>query len=238
MVFTPQLLSSSGEQIPESPLQDGLATAKDSSEDSDHELDNKTDDQTIDQRMSDTEYNGLENDGTMDDEGFCESDTSSTTSLSSKFENYFFWYGREYPSQDAGYSYEPIDPIRMEFWDNSDLAEENPGIDVIGLDIAPIQPDMVPPNLKFQIDDCNEESTFAESSIDYIHARNLGGNVDRTMVTRNAFKTLKPGGIVEFDELAIDFDVKQSDADLEAVLGEWKKFFVRQGRSEGLHLSL
>ncbi|KAF5706061.1 hypothetical protein FGLOB1_7627 [Fusarium globosum] len=110
-----------------------------------------------------------------------------------------------------------------------DLADNNPGIRVTGIDIAPFQPRDVPPNLDFQIDDCNEESTFAESSIDYIHARNLGGNVDRTMVTRNAFKTLKPGGIVEFDELAIDFDVKQSDADLEAVLGEWKKFFVKAG---------
>ncbi|KAI1055889.1 hypothetical protein LB506_009162 [Fusarium annulatum] len=35
-----------------------------------------------------------------------------------------------------------------------DFADEFPGFEVTGTDISPIQPSFVPPNLKFEIDDC------------------------------------------------------------------------------------
>ncbi|KAI8396439.1 hypothetical protein FOFC_20987 [Fusarium oxysporum] len=109
------------------------------------------------------------------------------------------------------------------------LADNNPGIDVIGIDIVPIQPNWIPPNVKFQIDDCEQEWTFKESSIDYIHARGLNGNVNRTRLTRTVFKTLKPGGVVEFDEMAIDFGALEWNLEMETVLGGWKEFFVDAG---------
>ncbi|KAH7228560.1 S-adenosyl-L-methionine-dependent methyltransferase [Fusarium redolens] len=262
----PQLLSSSGEQLPELSQQGGLVRAHvstdmyipswpgthandstdldtdsstiGSSENSDHGFDHDIYDPMDDGHVSETEYNDSDNDGTMGDEG--ESDTSSTMSLSSTVENYFFLCGRRYPNQDTGYSYEPIDPKRTELWEEIltdrysgdwaiDLADNNPGVDVIGIDIVPIQPDWIPPNVEFQIDDCEQEWTFNESSIDYIHARGLNGNVNRTRLTRTVFKTLKPGGVVEFDEMAIDFGACEWDLEMETVLGDWKEFFVDAG---------
>ncbi|KAG7403422.1 Secondary metabolism regulator LAE1 [Fusarium oxysporum f. sp. rapae] len=286
MVSTPQLLSSSGEQLSELPLQHGLVTAQvstdmyipsrpgthandstdldidssttGSSENSDDGFDHDIYDPMNDEHVSETEYDD------SDDEGFSESDTSSTMSLSSTVENYLFLCGRQYPNKDTGYSYEPIDPERTELWEEIyyvcshvlgglqkvvisedcqrvldigtgtgdwaiDLADNNPGIDVIGIDIVPIQPDWIPPNVEFQIDDCEQEWTFNESSIDYIHARGLNGNVNRTRLTRTVFKTLKPGGVVEFDEMAIDFGACEWDLEMETVLGDWKEFFVDAG---------
>jgi hypothetical protein len=37
--------------------------------------------------------------------------------------------------------------------------------------------DRVPPNVQFQIDDCELDWTFAKESFDYIHIRGLHGSV-------------------------------------------------------------
>ncbi|KAF4993763.1 hypothetical protein FGRMN_6237 [Fusarium graminum] len=38
-----------------------------------------------------------------------------------------------------------------------DYADENPGAEIIGVDLSPIQPNFVPPNARFIIDDIDEE---------------------------------------------------------------------------------
>ncbi|KAG7001836.1 Secondary metabolism regulator LAE1 [Fusarium oxysporum f. sp. conglutinans] len=256
MVSMPQLLCNSGEQLPKMSQQGGLVRAHvstdmyipswpgthandstdldidssttGSSENSDDGLDHDIYDPMNDENVSETEYDD------SDDEGFSESDTSSTISLGSTVENYFFLCERQYPNKDTGYSYEPIDPKRTELWEEIyfvcshvsgdlprvvisedcqlvldigtgtgdwaiGLADNNPGIDVIGIDIVPIQPNWIPPNVKL------------------------------TRLTRTVFKTLKPGGVVEFDEMAIDFGALEWNLEMETVLGGWKEFFVDAG---------
>src|SRR2546421_1072670 len=50
-----------------------------------------------------------------------------------------------------------------------------PSAEVIGTDLSPIQPQWVPPNCKFEIDDCASEWTFEKGSFDFIHVRGLYG---------------------------------------------------------------
>lgn len=71
---------------------------------------------------------------------------------------------------------------------------------VVGTDISPIQPDYIPPNCDFLIDDF--ESPWAYTHLfDYIHARNLGGAVaDWKQFHQEAFNSLKPGGWLEMQE--------------------------------------
>ena len=57
----------------------------------------------------------------------------------------------------------------------SDMADMFPSAEIIGTDLSPIQPQWVPPNCQFEIDDCTEEWTFQESSFDFIHVRALYG---------------------------------------------------------------
>ena len=56
-----------------------------------------------------------------------------------------------------------------------DFADEHPSAAIIGTDLSPIQPAWVPPNLKFEIDDCEAEWTYPENHFDYIHIRSLFG---------------------------------------------------------------
>lgn len=48
---------------------------------------------------------------------------------------------------------------------------------VIGNDLSPIQPVYVPPNLHFEIDDCEQEWPFPQNYFNLIHIRNLSGAV-------------------------------------------------------------
>ncbi len=44
---------------------------------------------------------------------------------------------------------------------------------VLGIDISPIQPEWLPPNCRFEINDMEQPWTWDENSFDFIFARDL-----------------------------------------------------------------
>ena len=58
----------------------------------------------------------------------------------------------------------------------SDVAEKYPSADVKGIDVAPIQPNWVPSNARFELDDFNQD-WGDENKYDLIHERELLGSV-------------------------------------------------------------
>lgn len=57
------------------------------------------------------------------------------------------------------------------------------------MDISPIQPGFVPPNLRFEVDDINKTWTFPKDHFDYIHVRSMLGTVpDWSMFFKNAIE--------------------------------------------------
>ncbi|EEY17912.1 conserved hypothetical protein [Verticillium alfalfae VaMs.102] len=115
-----------------------------------------------------------------------------------------------------------------------DFADEFPGAEVIGTDVSPIQPSWIPPNLKFEIDDCTREWTYAENSIDYVHTRWLIGSIaDWTALFKEAFKCLKPGGYLESHEPSSGFENQGEPLDQKSALAQWGKFFVKGGLKFG-----
>lgn len=82
-----------------------------------------------------------------------------------------------------------------------EFADDNPQAEVIGTDISPIQPNWVPPNCKFEVDDMEEAWTYENDYFDYIHMRSLSGSfTDWNFVMKNAYEATKPGGIIEFQD--------------------------------------
>lgn len=59
-----------------------------------------------------------------------------------------------------------------------DFADEYPDTTVLGTDLSPIQPDLVPPNCRFEIDDARDEWTYPNDYFDFIHIRSLFGSID------------------------------------------------------------
>jgi len=53
---------------------------------------------------------------------------------------------------------------------NDDRAS-NSSAEVIGIDLSPLQPPWVPPNLRFLVNDLEDEWIYLENHFDYIHVR-------------------------------------------------------------------
>ena len=83
-----------------------------------------------------------------------------------------------------------------------EMAEEYPNAIVEGTDLSPIQPNWVPSNCKFYVDDAESEWAFSPAvQFDLIHGRSLcGGIADWPKFYSQAYKNLKPGGWLEMQE--------------------------------------
>jgi SAM-dependent methyltransferase len=78
-----------------------------------------------------------------------------------------------------------------------DFADQHPEAKIKGVDLSPIQPYFIPPNLNFEIDDLEEEWTFNEK-FDFIFSRQMTGSfASFEAFFAQAFKFLNPGGYLE-----------------------------------------
>jgi SAM-dependent methyltransferase len=82
-----------------------------------------------------------------------------------------------------------------------EFADARPESNVLGIDLSPIQPDLVPPNAKFEVDDFDQPWTY-DRNFDLIHARMLlTASADFPTLFRQSFDALQPGGWFEIQDL-------------------------------------
>ncbi|WAO95543.1 Hypothetical protein NCS54_01317200 [Fusarium falciforme] len=82
-----------------------------------------------------------------------------------------------------------------------DMGDEYPGAEVIGIDLSPIQPPWVPPNVRFLVDDAEAPWLFGQDSLDLVHMRNMSTAIkDWDTLLGQAYSNLKPGGWIELPE--------------------------------------
>ncbi|RDW74836.1 S-adenosyl-L-methionine-dependent methyltransferase-1 [Coleophoma cylindrospora] len=113
-----------------------------------------------------------------------------------------------------------------------EFAEEHPSAEVLGVDLSPIQPNFVPPNVKFEIDDI--ELDFPDSrSYDYIHCRYMSYAIkDWPRLVQQVYKHTLPNGIVEFTDY--DLTYRSDDGTLDnTTLKAWGDDLPRAGRMMG-----
>lgn len=119
---------------------------------------------------------------------------------------------------------------------DSDVADKFPGAEVIGVDISPIQPNWVPPNLHFQIDDVQLPWTFEPESFDFIHIRYMHGAIaDWPKLYTEVFKALKPGGWVQQIEPNIELRTTNPERPMadDHVFKQWHRLFYDVGDKIG-----
>ncbi|KAI0547014.1 S-adenosyl-L-methionine-dependent methyltransferase [Xylaria curta] len=115
-----------------------------------------------------------------------------------------------------------------------DFADQYPHAEVIGVDISPSQPQWIPPNLKFEIDDITQPWTYAPNSFDYIHMRWLIGAIPNWYtVFREIFQTLKPGGIFESKESSAIIQSDDGTVPYGSAMDQWGRVFAEAGRKFG-----
>ena len=83
-----------------------------------------------------------------------------------------------------------------------DMTDKYPSAVVIGTDLSPVQPTLVPPNVRFEVDDFEEEWTFERDRFDLVHARFLMSSAsDYPRLYKQAFDAIKPGGFLEISDM-------------------------------------
>ncbi|KAI1424187.1 S-adenosyl-L-methionine-dependent methyltransferase [Xylaria sp. FL1777] len=118
-----------------------------------------------------------------------------------------------------------------------DFAVQHPASDVLGTDLSPIQPEYVPPNCRFEIDDIEDEWLFS-TKFDYIHGRHMVGSImDFPKLFKTIYENLNPGGWVELQDYYVK--LQSIDGTLDGtVLQRWNNMLNHAlsftGRS-GLH---
>ncbi|TIC94136.1 Secondary metabolism regulator LAE1 [Colletotrichum higginsianum] len=82
-----------------------------------------------------------------------------------------------------------------------DFGDEHPEAEVIGVDLSAVQITMVPPNVRFEIDDIEEPWTFSRP-FDYIHSRAMTGSIANwRKYIQSCYDNLKPGGYLELNDV-------------------------------------
>ncbi|KAL0931976.1 UMTA methyltransferase [Colletotrichum truncatum] len=77
--------------------------------------------------------------------------------------------------------------------------------EVIGNDLSAIQPDWVPPNVKFEIDDV-ESSWVGHQKYDFIMCRYMAASIkDWPKLVKNIYDNLNPGGWAEFQDVTSEW---------------------------------
>ncbi|KAM0150370.1 hypothetical protein ACHAPG_008886 [Botrytis cinerea] len=91
--------------------------------------------------------------------------------------------------------------IRSGIW-SVDFADAYPSAEVLGIDIAPIQPRWAPPNCQFQVDDITQPWTWKKDTFDFVFARDLLFSVRNWPdLISQCYDHIKPGGWVEFQSI-------------------------------------
>ncbi|KAK3503367.1 S-adenosyl-L-methionine-dependent methyltransferase [Neurospora crassa] len=113
-----------------------------------------------------------------------------------------------------------------------EYAIQNPAAHVVGTDLSPIQPEYVPPNCHFEIDDAEDEWIFSQQ-FDYVHIRLLFHAFNsHKEVMMSAFRQLNPGGWMEWQDYYPH--IQSVDGSIAGTaLERWSRMYIEGGQRLG-----
>ncbi|OAP54984.1 hypothetical protein AYL99_10684 [Fonsecaea erecta] len=114
-----------------------------------------------------------------------------------------------------------------------DVADAYPGAQVLGIDLSPIQPNWVAPNLSFQVFDL-EEPWDMPGRFDLVHSREMNGFSIKNWPKffEQAFASLRPGGWVECQEFDLDITSDDNTIPANSAVIRWQNLW-EQGVQRG-----
>ena len=104
-----------------------------------------------------------------------------------------------------------------------DVADDYPATSVLGIDLSPIQPTAVPPNLRFEVMDADELWNFHDT-FDLVHTSFMNGFSVKSWqhFYEQAFKYMKPGGWVENQEFDLAFTSDDGTMPQDGAVSRWQ----------------
>ncbi|EFX00611.1 methyltransferase type 12 [Grosmannia clavigera kw1407] len=107
-----------------------------------------------------------------------------------------------------------------------DFADEHPEAEVLGTDLSPIQPNWVPPNCIFEIEDFESDWLYGRP-FDFVFGRELEACIaDDRALFRRVFENLKPGGYFEMQGVNPEFLSDDDTAKKALNANKWMQLMV------------
>ncbi|KAF5614170.1 methyltransferase [Fusarium subglutinans] len=107
-----------------------------------------------------------------------------------------------------------------------DFADAHPETEVTGIDLSPIQPNFLPTNLQFQVDDLKDEWTFSYN-FDFIFARMMTGSIGEfPKFFAQSFNALSPGGWVECQDITFPAQCDDGTLKRDSYIEQWSSFMI------------
>ncbi|KAI1816562.1 S-adenosyl-L-methionine-dependent methyltransferase [Poronia punctata] len=119
-----------------------------------------------------------------------------------------------------------------------EMGDRNPDTCVLGLDLSPIQPTSVPPNVTFQIDDI-EDTWVHDNDFDLIHMREAAAYMTQTpKVIESALAHLKPGGWFELQEFHWVAEKDDGEIDPNNPINIFLDRLIEAAKKEGINVPI
>ncbi|KAI8150971.1 putative methyltransferase tdiE [Colletotrichum sp. SAR 10_70] len=115
----------------------------------------------------------------------------------------------------------------------ADFGDLHPSATIIGVDLSPIQPAFVPPNVHFQIDDIEEEPWTFSQKFDFVYSRMMTSAIaDFPKMFRQSYENLNPGGWIEVTDIT---PITSDDGTLteETALWRWSDQLLKGTQAVG-----
>ncbi|RDL34559.1 uncharacterized protein BP5553_07687 [Venustampulla echinocandica] len=118
-----------------------------------------------------------------------------------------------------------------------EFANSHPSARVTGSDLSPIQPEYVPSNCQFEVDDAEDDWNYSQP-FDLIHGRALVTCFkEPATVIASAFKALTPGGYLEFQDIVLP--MRAIDDTLQGTaINDWQTRTINAAESMGKNWKL
>ncbi|KAK8078146.1 hypothetical protein PG996_004316 [Apiospora saccharicola] len=117
-----------------------------------------------------------------------------------------------------------------------EFASQNPHVQVIGTDLSPIQPEYVPMNCTFYIDDATKDWSFHQR-FDYIHVRMLTFGINNwDNFIDQAYQYLQPGGFLELQEWNVPLESPDGSLKEHHALHRWTELMDRACSKIGIDI--
>ncbi|OAP59063.1 hypothetical protein AYL99_06361 [Fonsecaea erecta] len=119
-----------------------------------------------------------------------------------------------------------------------EFADAHPSAVVVGVDISPTMPEVVPPNVQFEIDDIMDQWTYSKQA-DFIHCRYMVGSIsDWPRLMRQCYDNLNPGGWVEFQDFDIDYYSQDGSLSDKHAIKRWQVLCMEAAAKVGRTLTV
>ncbi|KAF3930432.1 hypothetical protein ABW20_dc0102883 [Dactylellina cionopaga] len=113
------------------------------------------------------------------------------------------------------------------------MADEYPQAKIQGIDLSPIQPEWVPENVIFEIDDLEQTWNFSKP-FDYVHMRMMLGSIaDWKGLIKQAYNNLTPGGWIESQEVLTHAFCDDGTIPEDCNWKKWEKLYVDAAKLYG-----